>query len=257
MKQIPGAVAAVLILLSIGSEVRGLSGPDKAGEIVAIGDREAAVRQLKAFGGLIGEWRGVGQPQRGSNRGAWTGKLAVAWQFEPSVVMALSSSDGKLFRALTISAGRAATNEPQLNILLPDGKGVDCELITSESATSKWVFRSADQEPNGQLQYRCTIRLLSEIRATVLLEQRSGQASVFRRIAEVGYTRAGERLAQEGSNERQCIVTGGRGTMTVTFQGNTYYVCCDGCRQAFDADPQGVIEAWRKRIQEEQQDSAD
>ena len=61
MKQIPGAVAAVLILLSIGSEVRGLSGPDKAGEIVAIEDREAAVRQLKDFGGLIGEWRGVGQ----------------------------------------------------------------------------------------------------------------------------------------------------------------------------------------------------
>lgn len=36
--------------------------------------------------------------------------------------------------------------------------------------------------------------------------------------------------------------------MKVSFEGKTYYVCCEGCKQAFDADPAGTIDAYRERL---------
>ena len=88
---------------------------------------------------------------------------------------------------------------------------------------------------------------LNEKRTLVLHEQRTGK-SIYRRVAEVGYTRAGTSLAVEGAGEIECIVTGGKGTMPVTYEGKTYYVCCSGCKQAFDDDPAGIIAAYEKKV---------
>ena len=49
----------------------------------------------------------------------------------------------------------------------------------------------------------------------------------------------------------ECIVSGGLGTMAVSHKGKTYYVCCSGCRDAFNEEPEKYIkeyeEARRKR----------
>ena len=36
---------------------------------------------LSEFNGLVGGWRGVGQPRRGSNVGAWTETSEWVWHF--------------------------------------------------------------------------------------------------------------------------------------------------------------------------------
>jgi YHS domain-containing protein len=43
------------------------------------------------------------------------------------------------------------------------------------------------------------------------------------------------------------VVTGGAGTIPVTHKGKTYYVCCTGCRDAFNDDPEGTIAAYEKQ----------
>ena len=35
----------------------------------------------------------------------------------------------------------------------------------------------------------------------------------------------------------ECIVSGGEASMTVSYNGKTYYVCCSGCRDEFNANP--------------------
>ena len=35
----------------------------------------------------------------------------------------------------------------------------------------------------------------------------------------------------------ECIVSGGSANIAVTYNGKTYYVCCSGCRDEFNADP--------------------
>ena len=72
----------------------------------------------------------------------------------------------------------------------------------------KLVLESAADEAGHS--YRITVTPLNEKRTLVLHEQRTG-GGLYRRVAEVGYTRQGTSLAVEGAGEIECIVTGGKG----------------------------------------------
>ena len=64
---------------------------------------------------------------------------------------------------------------------------------------------------------------------------------------EVGYTRDGVTFGIEaGGKKPVCVVTGGLGTMAVSFGGATYYVCCSGCRDAFNENPAKVVAEFLK-----------
>lgn len=64
----------------------------------------------------------------------------------------------------------------------------------------------------------------------------------------MGYTREGTRLAVEGVSGKECIVTGGEGTIQVTHQGKKYWVCCSGCAAAFEEDPEGILKEYAARV---------
>ena len=195
--------------------------------------------QLADFNWMIGEWNGVAQPKRGSAVGSWTESIDVAYTFdaaktEPSGIE-LTHDGSQVFETITLEA--AAKN---VRINRPDGTTVVLPL--SESTESRWIYGD-QQEP-----FRLTLRKLSEIRIVLLLEARRGTR--FRREVEIGYTRAGEKLASGAGSGPQCIVTGGRGTIAVEHNGQTYYVCCSGCRQAFEKHPDAIIEAAKARATE-------
>ncbi len=73
----------------------------------------------------------------------------------------------------------------------------------------------------------------------MLLEGQS-HGGAYDRLADVGYTRQGVAFAA-GVSGPICIVTGGRGTTQVSYQGKTYYVCCSGCKDLFNEDPKGGL----------------
>ena len=58
-------------------------------------------------------------------------------------------------------------------------------------------------------------------------------------LGEVGYTR--ERAAFAAAESYPlCVATEGRGTIQVSYKGKTYWVCCSGCRDLFNDDPESV-----------------
>jgi YHS domain-containing protein len=69
-----------------------------------------------------------------------------------------------------------------------------------------------------------------------------GQPSskTFARLGEVGYTRNGVAFAS-GESGPLCIVTEGRGTISVSYKGKSYYVCCSGCKDLFNKDPESIL----------------
>ncbi len=92
---------------------------------------------------------------------------------------------------------------------------------------------------------RITIRPAAENqRVTVLYERGSGE--VFSRLAEVSATRVGGDFAA-GAAGPECIVTGGAGTIQVEYKGKTYFVCCTGCKEAFNDDPEKIIKEYNQR----------
>jgi ribosomal protein L24E len=205
-------------------------------------DIEDCKDALAEFNALIGRWRGVGMPKRGSSRGAWFEKGEWIWSFEKSgVAIVLDVKKGKLIRSATL------TFEPTQERYLLDVQYPDTtkRKFLGQLVGDKLVLNS-DADAKGR-RHRITVRLLNRKRTLMLYESAREGASRYRRVAEVGYTREGTRLAIAGSNGPECVVTGGAGTMEVVHKGKTYYVCCSGCRQAFEDDPEGVIAAYKKR----------
>jgi YHS domain-containing protein len=203
---------------------------------------------LGEFNALIGKWRGVGQPRRGSNQGAWKEDAEWVWDFsDHGVAVRYDVSDGKLMKSARLTSD--GKKDFTLALTTPDDK---IRTYRGKEQDGKLVLDTEKDEAGDM--HRITVTRLNEKRTLVLFEKRSGSQASFSRVAEVGYTREGTRLAGNSSNGPECIVTGGTGTIEVSYKGKTYYVCCTGCKQAFDDDPEGVIaeaEARHKKEREE------
>jgi len=198
---------------------------------------------LAHLNSLIGGWRGTGQPRRGSSRGAWRENAQWLWDFsDDRVRLQYDVSKGKLIKSGSLQF-QIATQRYQLTVTLTDGSQ---RAYTGRMDGKKLVMDSAADD--AQIVHRITVTRLNEKRTLVLFEQRRAQQSFYTRVAEVGYTREGTRLAVAGGGQVECVVSGGKGTMRVTHKGQTYYVCCTGCREAFEDDPDGVIADYKSRL---------
>jgi YHS domain-containing protein len=71
-------------------------------------------------------------------------------------------------------------------------------------------------------------------------------------VIEVGLTKEGEQFAAGGSaaDRPRCIITGGTATMTVSYQGKTYDICCTGCRDEFNDNPEKYVKKAALRAQQ-------
>lgn len=195
----------------------------------------------------VGQWRGVGQVRRGSTQGAWSEISHWAWKFKDGgASLTFKVDDAKYFATGTLRAvdGDAAFE------LLAESDSAKVTYVGRLDDAGTLVLDSADA-PDGQ-PARISIRQVADgKRMLVLFERRVGDDR-FLRMAEVGYTREGSNFGK-GTNYIECVVTGGVGTMPVTFEGKTYYVCCTGCRDLFNDDPAAVLAEYRERKEAEKQ----
>lgn len=199
---------------------------------------------LESLNQLIGEWRGTGQLRRGSSRGAWRQTGEFVWDFsQETPAIKYLVNDGKLVEEGLL------TWSPEEKFQLKLSTGDDDPRIYSGNWQQRKLVLETKAKDN-EVQHRITLTPLNEKRTLVLHEKTSAGGSSFFRVAEVGYTRAGTRLALPGGGKRECVVTGGTAQTPVSYMGETYYVCCSGCKQAFDDDPAGIIADFKARIKE-------
>ena len=204
--------------------------------------------QLAGIQWIVGDWKGVGQPRRGSTRGAWQEECEWVWKFdETGASLVVEAKNGKFLKN-----GELRWSESPGEFAL--------KLQTEQSEASARIFHgkldesgrlllsrsdSTDGEP-ARISFRKVAR---GDRLQVLYEKRSSTGR-FSRIAEVGYTRKGSGFGK-GTGFVECVVTGGLGTIPVMHEGKTYYVCCTGCRDYFNEDPAAVLKEYRERKAEE------
>lgn len=236
------AVSGTIIAASLSS---GLGESDAAPKL-----RSESQSALEEFNSLIGGWRGVGMPQRGSREGAWQEKAEWVWDFEPQeVAIQYKIEDGQLFTYARLTYD-AKAKVYRLTAALPDKSE---RKYAGQLDDGNLVLQS-EPDDAGDV-YRMTVRRINDKRTVILHQKRQAGRTSFTRIAEVGYTREGTRLASGETSGPTCIVTGGGGTSKVTYQGKSYYVCCTGCRDAFRDDPEGILAAAKKRAEEKQREA--
>jgi hypothetical protein len=175
---------------------------------------------------------------------------------------------------------------PALAVSAPDGKFFTHARITYDPASSKFRMETVDKEnvvrkfeggweaepaevpaDDGKSFYRTFKLKLTEIANEdlshrweyVLSQQNNNRYQLYASRATssssrftlrdvLGSQRSGTSFAQSDDDfgERTCIISQGLGTISVSYQGKSYYVCCTGCKAAFEDDP----EMWIARFEE-------
>lgn len=202
----------------------------------------ATVESLKDFQGLIGEWRGIGQPRRGSRQGTWQETAEGVWKLTgPAPGISWQVEEGKLWKSFRLVPGD--NDQPFVIDMQVDDDQL--RRYSGKMIDDRLVVESLPDDA-GEV-YRLTLTWLNADRCLLLSEKRQSTQSFHQRIAEVAYQRQGTKLAAKDGSGPECIVTGGLGTIAVSHEGKTYYVCCTGCRDAFNDDPAGILAEWQAR----------
>ena len=242
------SLAVVLLGMVVLSVIHADESRSSAAKNVA---STAAVKEaLTQFQDLIGGWIGTGQPKRGSAVGAWREKADWRWKFAgEQAALECVVEEGKLLKSAMLSFDPA-----KKSFLLKTVEPIESKEETTEREYAgelhekKLVMESAGTDSSDGR--RITITRLNEKRTLVLFERKAPSQNFYSRIAEVGYTREGTRLADSNQTGPICVVTGGVGTIKVSFKSETYWVCCTGCRDAFNDDPEGVLADYKKKLEE-------
>lgn len=213
--------------------------------------KKSAREALKPFNDLIGAWRCTGEPEgtrEQKQRGFWVEAVNWEWQFKGDDAWLIAKFDkGKHFTRGELRA----LPEPDRFQLKLETVGKEMLTFTGTLADRKLTVERVD-EATKETQ-RLVFTMLHENRFLYRLDVKGGDRPVFARRYQVGATKEGVPFASLTSTSPECIVSGGLGTMPVTYKGETYYVCCTGCREAFKEEPEKYIKEFKEKQAKEKE----
>ena len=206
---------------------------------------KSAREGLKPLNILVGSWKGTGTPE-GSleerQKGHWIETVAWEWQFKgDDAWLTVTFEKGKYF---TRGELRCATAADAFELTLTT---VGKEKLTYTGTLKGKQLTFERPLTDAKQTERLTFSLLHDNRITYRLESRATSGTSLTKLYLVGLTKEGEPFADVGRSERECIVSGGKGTIAVSHEGKTYYVCCSGCRDEFRADPAKYVKEWEAK----------
>jgi hypothetical protein len=196
----------------------------------------SARRALKPLNDLIGSWRGTGTPagsREEQQKGFWTETISWEWQFKgKDAWLKATFAKGKHFQAGELR-------------YLPDQSRYQLRLTTADKKANVYTGKLADRVLTLDRQTdagteRLVLTLLHWNRFLYRLEVKPASKSLFSRRFQVGATKEGVPFADDDGRP-ECIVSGGLGTIAVSYRGQTYYVCCSGCRAEFNENPEKYV----------------
>ena len=208
------------------------------------GGKLSAKHALEALNDYIGDWHGSGSPQdaRADARAIWREAASWTWRFKSDDAwLVLKITDGKHFKGGELR-------------YVPDKKRYRLKLTTADGKTQvfegrirKDVLTLDRLDAKSHETQRLRMNLAADgARFVYRYEYRPHGRTVFYRGYQVGFTKEGESLGASESKV-ECVVTGGLGKIPVTYNGQTYYVCCSGCLEAFNENPAKYIKEYEKR----------
>jgi YHS domain-containing protein len=207
---------------------------------------------LAPFEYLIGRWNGNAIPKDNPAQKfrGWEEKHTWAWKFAKGkpIGMTLVIDGGKILKSGTL------TYEPakklfRLEGIEPGPVGAHLDFEGTLDKTGKHLVLDHTEAGRNSAKSKGVMRLslwpnANFIRYTMAHDLKEPDSIQFTHLIEVGLTKDGESLAGAGvaaAEQTKCIVTGGAASMTLSFQGRTFPICCTGCRDEFNENPEKYI----------------
>jgi hypothetical protein len=211
----------------------------------AVKPREA----LQPFNDLIGSWKGTGVPEGSreeKQRGFWTETIAWEWHFKgDDASLKAKFENGKYFTKAELRALSQA-NHYRLTVETADKQTL---MFDGELQDRKLTLERTDAATKET--HRLTLRLLHSNRVTYQYDVKPDGKTLYVKKYQVGATKEGEPFAA-GTTAPECVVSGGLGTIQVSYKGKTYYFCCTGCRDEFRENPEKYIKEYEERKKKKQ-----
>jgi hypothetical protein len=202
-------------------------------------DAKEALQALQEF---IGNWEKGNATHK--KQGNWTEKASWSWRFKGKDVWLTFDLDGsKLYKGGEVRF-LPAKSKYELTLIDKAGKKAAFE---GELKKSTLTVEHLNPDTSDTEQLKMNIAGGGDRLVYSLWVKPDGRTQFFKQL-EVGYTRQGVTFGIEaGGKKPVCVVTGGLGTSTVSYMGVTYYVCCSGCRDAFNENPAKIIADFNKK----------
>src|SRR5262245_57311609 len=211
----------------------------------ASADKSAAKDALKELQEFIGGWKGNGgldKPRPSPRDPVWSENISWSWRFKgDDAWMSMAIKDGKLFKSGELR-------------YLPDKKVY--QLTATDLKDKKFVFEGtiksdvltltrvdADTKETQQIQMNTAAE---GDRFVYRVAHKGKDSTIWKKDYMIGCTREGVSLGKV-DKKNECVVSGGLGTMPISYKGETYYVCCSGCADAFKEDPEKYINEYKAK----------
>lgn len=198
---------------------------------------------LQAFSDLIGTWNGTGTPVGSleeKQKKFWTEKMSWEWQFKNNDAwLKVGFEKSKNFSAGEL---RYVPDKNHFTLTLTTLKKEKTTYIGTLEKNKLALERDGDKESQ-----RLVFTFLHSNRFLYHYEVKPEGRPLFSKKWTVGATKEGEPFAV-GDGGPECIVSGGRGTITVSHMGKTYYVCCSGCRDEFNANAAKYVKEYEEKL---------
>jgi hypothetical protein len=207
-------------------------------------EKKTPKKALQALNDLIGGWRGTGEPngtREEKQRDFWQENILWEWRFKgKDVYLRAAFEKGKYF---TVAELRYLPDREryQLTATTPDK-----EKLVFEGALDKKRLVLERTDDKTKEKQRLIVALFHFNRHVYSYEVKPEDRTAFRMVYRVGATKEGVEFAGD-DDKPECVVSGGLGTMPVTYKDKTYYVCCSGCRDAFNDEPEKYIKEFEAR----------
>lgn len=236
-------------------QLGGASKPNSATVIEADARSESVLEHLQPLQVLLGKWTGNARKAAQLHEQAWV------WDFQsrpeqPALVLSADQSN-------YIRSGRLtylpAENEFEFVMSTPEGetrtlRGTFSQPVEDVAGDDKKLQRTYKlelQEPTAEAnaeQWQVAFHQLENNRYLVELDRRRGMGP-FQRVDTIHSQREGTSFALSDTDygDRTCIISQGLGTISVSYKGRSFWVCCTGCQAAFNDDPEKWIAKWETR----------
>jgi hypothetical protein len=203
---------------------------------------EELKKGLQALNDFVGTWNGDGKSGPSKPKASWAEQLEWGWRFKgDDVWMTWKLKDGKLFKSGEL---HYMPDKKNFQLTLVDAQGekrvyegkVEKEYLTLDSVDSK-----------AKEVHRLKINVAGDgVRLNMVVGKAKEGSKLFAQEYQVAYGMEGAGLGAR-EKKQECVVSGGLGTGTVSYKGTTYYICCSGCRDAFNENPEFYVKQWEAK----------
>jgi hypothetical protein len=246
----------------LGGESSNDTAASSAGKATLSGEKraQAIIAALQPFQVMLGQWRWITKKKfEGANKSGED--LEWIWDFkhdraQPSLTAKCGSHP--YFRQVWLSyLPEEETFQATVQPLEGDARelrgtwtddGEPKEESDGKKTQHTYKLQLTQYSPVAGDQWELALSQLDNDQYLMTLGRRMEGAKQSGQLDVVRQQRLGTSFAVADSDNPgpKCIISGGLGSMSVTYKGKSYPVCCSGCAAAFNDDP----ERWLAKLAE-------